>query len=84
MLAGLPPPAAEHNTSKDPFVTVLMVGIFAPVVVLTGVMIMIDVDFTLELVIVVLLPVSAAFPIKPEVSPADVRDVAAPDPSQEA
>jgi len=36
-------------------------------------MIIIEVALTLELVIVVLLPVSAAFPIKPTVRPEDVE-----------
>jgi len=58
-----------------------MAGMFVPATPgETGEMRIIDVDFTLELVIVVLLPVRAEFPKKPEGRPAEVRVV--PEPSQ--
>jgi hypothetical protein len=66
---------------NEPFETALIAGMFVPATPgETGQIIIIDVDFTLELVIVVLLPVSAAFPIKSEGRPAEVRVV--PEPSQ--
>jgi hypothetical protein len=66
---------------NEPFETALMTGMFVPATPgETGAMRIIDVDFTLELVIVVLLPVSAAFPINPEGRPAEVS--VAPEPSQ--
>jgi hypothetical protein len=67
---------------NEPFETALIAGMFVPATPgETGAMRIIDVDFTLELVIVVLLPVRAEFPINPEGRPADVRD--APAPSQD-
>jgi hypothetical protein len=63
-------------------VTELIAGAFVPATPgETGQIRTIDVDFTLELVIVVLLPVRAALPINPEVRPAEVRAV--PEPSQD-
>jgi len=63
-------------------VTELIAGIFVPASPgETGVIKMMDVDFTLELVIVVLEPVRAALPINPLVRSAEVRAV--PEPSQD-
>jgi len=70
--AGLPPPEFAHNTVNEPAVTVLTVGIFTPVAVLTGVIKIIEAAVQFELVIVVLLPVRAAYPIKPVLIPAEV------------
>ena len=79
---GLPAPASDTNTVKEPFETVLTTGIFCPAVDETGVIKIIDVDSTFEFVIVVLDPPRAAYPIKLGFRPAEVRLV--PDPSQDA
>jgi hypothetical protein len=52
-----------------------------PVVVAIGVMRIMEVALILTLLIVVLLPVRAALPIKPEVRPAEVKAV--PEPAQD-
>ena len=78
---GLPAPASDTNTSKEPALTTLITGIFCPAVVETGLIKIIDEAVTLEFVIVVLLPPRAAYPIKPEGRPAEVRVV--PEPSQD-
>jgi hypothetical protein len=67
---------------NEPFVTALITGMFVPATPgETGEIRITDVDFTLELVIVVLLPVRAEFPKNPEGRPAEVRVV--PWPSQD-
>jgi hypothetical protein len=58
---------------NEPFVTALIAGMLVPATPgETGAIKMIDVDFTLVLVIVVLEPVRALYPMNPEVRPEEV------------